>query len=206
MQAAWSNTARSDPPGRLVLSRTVPLPARPDEMTETAIDLSAALKDGLGQIVLVVEPATPGQAGTRQGVMTWVQSTRIGLAAFAGTRSLTAWASSLADGRPLAGVDVELWPEGIKGSTGADGLAALALSARPAGVLVARQRGDLAILPETASWWSSGAQWTRAARDDRAGSSSTTARCTARARCGSGLDPPRRRRGRRRAAGRSPTS
>jgi hypothetical protein len=162
MQAAWSNTAASDPPGRLVLSRTVPLAERPDELTETAIDLSGAMKDGLGQIVLVVEPTTPGQAGTRQRVITWVQSTRIGLAAFAGTRALTAWASSLADGRPLSGVELELWPDGIKGTTGADGMAVLSLTARPAGVLVARRGEDVAVLPETVSWWSSGSAWTRA--------------------------------------------
>jgi hypothetical protein len=116
MQASWSNTAVSQPPGRLVLSKTVPVQARPDELTETAIDLSPALKDGRGQLVLVVDPATPRRSGgTRQSVVTWIQSTRIGLDAFAGTRALTAWASSLADGRPLQGVALELWPAGSRG-------------------------------------------------------------------------------------------
>jgi uncharacterized protein YfaS (alpha-2-macroglobulin family) len=160
MQSSWSNTEASAPPGRLVLSKTVPLAARDDELTETRIDLSAALRDGLGQLVLVVEPAAPPrEPETRQKVLAWVQSTSIGLGAFAGTRSLTAWASSLADGRPLAGVELELWPAGSKGVTGADGLATLPLSARPAGVLVARRGGDVAILPQSASWWSSGLEW-----------------------------------------------
>ena len=88
--------------------------ARPDELTETRIDLSPALHDGLGQLVLVVEPgdAAERSAGTRQQVMRWVQATRIGLDAFAGDAALTAWATSLADGRPLPGVEVELLPAG----------------------------------------------------------------------------------------------
>ena len=168
MQAAWSNTAAAEPPGRLVLSKTVPVQARPDEMTETSVDLSPALTNGLGQLVLVVDPATPPhEPNARQKVLTWLQSTRIGLGAFAGTRSLTTWATSLADGRPLAGVEVELLPAGVKATTGGDGLAILPLAARPSNLLVARQGTDVAILPESASWWSTGVEWTRTeARDD----------------------------------------
>jgi alpha-2-macroglobulin len=162
MQLSWSNTARPDPPGRLVLSKTLQVEARPDELTETAIDLSIALREGLGQVVLIVEPAAPPrESAAQQKVMTWVEATRIGLDAFAGNRALTAWATSLADGRPLSGVEIELWPAGIKGTTGADGLAVLPLAAQPAGLLVARQGGDVAILPESAYWWSSGSQWKR---------------------------------------------
>jgi uncharacterized protein YfaS (alpha-2-macroglobulin family) len=160
MQAAWSNTAPATPPGRLVLSRTVPTEARPDEMAETRIDLSSALRDGLGQVVLVVEPASPpADKAPRQKVVTWAQATRIGLAAFAGSQTLTAWASSLADGRPLEGVEVELLPGGVKGATGPDGLVRLPLPARGAGVLVARRGNDVAVLPQNRYWWSSGSEW-----------------------------------------------
>ena len=47
-----------EPPGRPVLSETVRVASRPDEMVETAIDLAPALQDGLGHVVLVVEPVT----------------------------------------------------------------------------------------------------------------------------------------------------
>jgi uncharacterized protein YfaS (alpha-2-macroglobulin family) len=166
MQAAWSNTA-GPPPGRLILSRTLPVRGRRDEMTETSLDLSPALKGGLGQIVLVVEPATKRQAGRRDRVTSWIQSTRIGLGALAGSRSLHAWASSLADGQPLPGVEVELLPAGVKGATGADGLAALPLTDQPANVLVARQGPDLAILPQGASWWPTGWEWKRGEQRDQ---------------------------------------
>ena len=168
MQLSWSNTAPAEPPGRLVWSRTVPVTARPDEMAETRLDLSPALPGGRGQIVLVVDPAVPPPKDSgRQRVLAWVQATAIGLDAFSGNRTLTAWASSLADGRPLAGVEVELLPAGIKGTTGADGLAALPLGARPANLLVARLGGDVAILPESAAWWPSGWEWKRGEpRDD----------------------------------------
>ena len=170
MQLSWNNTARPEPPGRLVLSKTVPVSARPDELTETRLDLSPALPGGHGQIILVVDPAVPPKdSGPRQRVITWLQATRIGLDAFAGTRSLTAWASSLADGRPLPGALVELQPAGVvlKGTTGADGLAVLPLASQPSGVLVARLGDDLAILPDTVSWWSNGSGWKRGEpRDD----------------------------------------
>ena len=47
-----------EPPGRQVLSETVRVESRPDEMVETAIDLAPALQDGLGHVVLIVEPVT----------------------------------------------------------------------------------------------------------------------------------------------------
>jgi uncharacterized protein YfaS (alpha-2-macroglobulin family) len=164
IQQAWNNTATAQPPGRLVLSRTVPVTARPDELTETRIDLSPALPGGLGQLVLVVDPAAPPEEGeVRQRVLVWLQATRIGLDAFAGTRAMTAWASSLADGRPLAGIEVELRPAAIKGMTGGDGLALLPLPAEPATLLVARQGRDVAMLPASASWWwAGGPGWKRA--------------------------------------------
>lgn len=159
VQSAWSNRAPPAPPGRLVLSRTLPVQGRPDELTETAIDLSPALPDGLGQLVVVVEPATRRQGGRRDSVLTWVQSTRIGLSALAGSRTLTAWASSLADGRPLAGVTVELLPARVQATTGGDGLAVVSLPGQPANLLVARQGRDVALLPRSVHGW--GGDWTR---------------------------------------------
>src|SRR5258708_18557737 len=45
------------PPGKLILSKVVNVPAQPDEMAETRIDLGPALEGGFGQVMVVVEPS-----------------------------------------------------------------------------------------------------------------------------------------------------
>ena len=85
----------------------------------------------------------------------WVQATRIGLDAFADGETLLAWTSDLANGRPLA--DVELALGGARGRTQTNGLARLGLERAAAPLLVARRGADLAILPQNVAWWSEGA-------------------------------------------------
>ncbi|MFI5006022.1 MAG: Ig-like domain-containing protein [Solirubrobacterales bacterium] len=165
MQEGWRDKAVL-PPGRRVLSTTVPVQGAPDTLTETRLDLAAVLPGGLGHAVLVVEPVRrEGSSSTatvranewQQAVRVWVQSTRIGLAAFADDQSLVAWASALADGRPLPGVTIALGGALTPAvTTGIEGLATLALPAVPNGPLVARLGADVAILPESASWWGPG--------------------------------------------------
>src|ERR1051325_11914539 len=54
MKANNENVVRT-PPGRLVYSDIVPVQAQPDEMAETRIDLSRALNQGLGHVIVIVE-------------------------------------------------------------------------------------------------------------------------------------------------------
>ncbi len=89
----------------------------------------------------------------------WVQSTRLGLDAFADGESLLAWATALADGRPLDGVALSLG--GAEARTDASGLARLALPDTAAPVLVARAGADVAMLPAETSWWNEGAGYRR---------------------------------------------
>lgn len=136
-------------PGREVSSRVVEPGAQPGDTREVAVDLSDALDGGLGQVVVAVEAVEGATQGERnQAVYLWVQATRIGLTAFADATDLTAWTSSLVDGRPLAGVEVRLHPAGAAATTGADGLATMALPAGPERepFIVARSGGDVAIL------------------------------------------------------------
>jgi uncharacterized protein YfaS (alpha-2-macroglobulin family) len=136
-------------PGREVHSRVVEPGGQPGDTREVAVDLTPALDGGLGQVVVAVEAvegATPGERN--QAVYLWVQATRIGLAAFTDATDLTAWASSLVDGRPLPGVEVRLQPTGAAATTNAEGLATMALPAGPEreAFIVARSGGDVAIL------------------------------------------------------------
>ena len=65
-----------------------------------------AFEGGFGQAVLVVRPASATRESRNQAIRAWVQATRIGLDAFSDQETLVAWASDLADGRPLALYDV----------------------------------------------------------------------------------------------------
>ncbi len=150
-------------PGRLVFSRQIDLKQASNEMIETAIDLTPALKDGLGQVVVAIETITPGSDNYHSPMLAWVQSTRIGLDAFVDNDALVGWATSLADGAPLGNVQMQIIPSNVSGTTGAEGLAHLPLkpvSDSVVGLLVARRGNDLAILPENAdNWWATTGSW-----------------------------------------------
>jgi uncharacterized protein YfaS (alpha-2-macroglobulin family) len=159
-RAAWDDEAKdTPPPGRLVASRAIRTANRPDELVETPIDLSPALRDGLGQALVIVEPPgpRPRRGRQRQWVRAWVQATRLGVDVFADGEELTAWTTRLADGAPEAGVEVTVLPwkgSGVKNppkvsaASGADGLARAGIGAFIPGAVVARRGGDLALLPE----------------------------------------------------------
>ncbi|HJR08167.1 MAG TPA: alpha-2-macroglobulin family protein [Pyrinomonadaceae bacterium] len=151
------------PPGKLVFNKVIEVKAATDELIETSIDLSPALTNGYGQVFVRVEPAeNSADRKVRDNVYAyrqnfaeaWVQSTDIGLDAFADKRELVAWANSLTDGKPLAGVEMSVSPDGLAGTTGADGLARLPFKAAPDTkaqqntLLVARRGDDIAIMPQ----------------------------------------------------------
>ena len=166
-QRSWRDEAAT-PPGRRVIDTTVRVAGEPDTLAETRIDLAPALEGGLGQVVLVVRPTSPSKERRREAVQAWIQATRIGLDAFADEETLVAWASDLADGKPLADVEVRLDTRepGAPARTDASGLARLALGDAPTSLLVARRGRDVALLPSQTGWWSEGAGWRRAARAD----------------------------------------
>jgi alpha-2-macroglobulin len=133
-------------PGTEVVNRIVPIRAAAGEMTETVVELDEVLRGRPGQLLVAVE-ATEGE-GKDQASYVWVQSTRIGLAAFVEPGKVTAWATSLVDGASLPGVRVAL-AGGGDGATDADGIASLPLplQERESGWLVARSGDDVALLP-----------------------------------------------------------
>jgi alpha-2-macroglobulin len=154
------------PPGRLVSTEVVKVAGQPDELTETRIDLSPALQNGLGQALVIVEQTIPPPPrGQRHKGHAWVQVTNIGLDAFVDRAELVGWATSLKDGQPLAGVEMRLHGgAGGAGVSGADGTARLALppkSSATTGLLVARRGAETAILPERADWWGTENGWVR---------------------------------------------
>jgi hypothetical protein len=158
-------------PGRLVSSKQIDLKTSSNEMIETAIDLKPSLKDGFGQVLVAVESITPASDNYHSPLLAWVQSTKIGLDAFVDNDALVGWATSLSDGAPLGDVQMQIIPSNVSGTTGADGLAHLALkpvSDSAVGVLVARRGNDVAILPENAdNWWATTGSWQQKPQTDQ---------------------------------------
>jgi uncharacterized protein YfaS (alpha-2-macroglobulin family) len=136
-------------PGREVVNRVVEVGGGPDEGRETLIDLDPVLGDGPGHVIVGVE-GVDGEARENR-TYAWVQSTRIGLSGFADPDTVHAWATSLVDGAPLAGVRVSLYRDPAAAATGAEGTVRLPLppydGQGEGEYLLAERDGDSALLP-----------------------------------------------------------
>jgi uncharacterized protein YfaS (alpha-2-macroglobulin family) len=155
----YGQTTIPPPPGQLVSDKVIDVPGGADQLTGTAIDLSAALNDGYGQVFILVEPiedkteAVNVYAYRQNLVEAWVQSTEIGLDAFVDNNELVVWTNSLKDGNPLGGVEVSISPDDLTGSSGSNGLTRLPFKElkntndKPS-LIVARRGKDLAILSQ----------------------------------------------------------
>ena len=158
-------------PGRRVVSRSVEVEDKPDELIETRIDLSPALKNGLGLVIVQAEPTEqPKEEWRRQRITTFVQATHMGLTALVDDTDLLGWATSLNDGKRLEGVALSILPDGANATTGADGAALLPLpeSGNVDGprVLVAKKGDDVALLPENTYAWASSSGWVKRTATD----------------------------------------
>lgn len=156
-------------PGQLIYSRQLDLQTPGNQIAETIIDLAPAFTDKFGQAIVMVESINPVTDALHNPVVTWVQSTRIGLDAFADNDQLVGWANSLEDGSPLADVQLEALPAKLSATTGRDGLARIDLKTSDtstASLLVARRGNDVAILPEHPEIWIVGSTWRHYTRPD----------------------------------------
>lgn len=124
--------------------------ADPLANTTTQVDLSAALRNGVGHALVTVEPKSwPDQYKPR--VQTWVQATNLGLDIFQDRNRMYVWVSSLADGKAVSGATITLEPTGITAKSDANGGAVLELPAdggKGGRMLTARLADDLTFYPE----------------------------------------------------------
>ena len=84
-------------------------------MVETRIDIAKALNGGFGNVILDIEPTVKRDKYDRSRVLTWVQSTQIGLDAFVDSTELVGLATELSTGKPLSGVVLSIYPNGKQG-------------------------------------------------------------------------------------------
>jgi uncharacterized protein YfaS (alpha-2-macroglobulin family) len=167
----WMRKVRYDgyvhgsPPGRLAIDRVVTVDtSERDALTETPIPLGPYLDGDKGQLVVWVEPTVQKkERWERIDLISWVQATDIGLTAFVDQDEVFAWATSLADGRPLAGVPVSLLGREGSVTTGPDGVASIGKYVDQDGphALVAGSGPDVAMLPDQSGWWNEYGSWRR---------------------------------------------
>jgi len=158
-------TAIPAAPWEEVMSIEVPIDAGSNDLAKTVVDLSEALPNGIGHIVIVAEPAR--RVGGSPPTVVWAQATNIGADAIVDGRDVTAWATDLTTGQPLEGVEVEFFQArnqnfrsvGNADPTDSDGVTEFPLSGVSAAhLLIARQGEDSAIL--------SGGFWRNSERAD----------------------------------------
>jgi len=166
MRARNLNT-KIEMPGQLIYSRQLDLQTPGNQIAETVIDLTPAFTDKFGQAIVMVEAINPTIDAWHIPVIAWVQSTRIGLDAFADNDQLVGWANSLEDGAPLSDVQLEILPAKLSATTGRNGLARIDLKTSDTStLLVARRGNEVAILPEHPQIWGAGGAWQHNARSD----------------------------------------
>ncbi|MBC8071297.1 MAG: hypothetical protein IAG13_23430, partial [Deltaproteobacteria bacterium] len=166
MEAVGRDSRELDPPGKKVIDKTIDVRKDDDAIVETAVDLSAALKGGLGHVIVVVEPTkAPKEPWMQQRVLSWVQVTKLGLSAHVDDDEMLVWTSALADGKPAVGVQVEL-SSGPRGKSDDRGLTELVLPKTAAPMIIAKQGNDVAFLPEQFWWWNGDGSWKQQTRSD----------------------------------------
>ncbi|HEU4730007.1 MAG TPA: alpha-2-macroglobulin family protein [Kofleriaceae bacterium] len=163
----WNHDKPVRMPGRKVLDKKIAVGGGKNQLVETHVDLEPALgAGGLGHVVAIVEPTPWTDRGPPPRMISWVQSTRLGIDAYVDGDSLVAYASELTTGKRAAGVALEIRPHGITGVTDERGLATLALGGpqRGACYLVARRGQDTAFVAETPGFWNDSGSWYRQVR------------------------------------------
>ncbi len=131
---------RPSPPGKLVSDTQVGPKKSDDEIVETKIDLAPALRNGVGQVLLIAEDpsAKKERYGLKEEVCVWIQVTRLGLTTIIDPDNIVAWTTSLDSGAPVGDVDVG-FDTPTHGKSNAEGIAKIP---HGPGILVATKGDD----------------------------------------------------------------
>lgn len=162
------NAATPNPPGQVIMDRTLDLQAEKDVLTETMIDLREGLNEQLhGNVILLIETKLNQDSNTRWNpeILTWIQATSISLHAFQDHNNMIAWASKLQDGAPLANVNIQLAKVSDKThTTDKNGVASFTLPLQRKAqnnetMIIATHGDDTAFLPESTNAYESNTSW-----------------------------------------------
>ncbi|HNJ43785.1 MAG TPA: MG2 domain-containing protein, partial [Acidobacteriota bacterium] len=140
-----------------VFSQSIPVKVDLDEVIQGQIDLTPALPNGTGQILVEVSgDVAPGDFDIHTvRAFHWVQSSKLAVDVVAGGSELLVWANSLSDGKPVSGATVTAYPGGETVPVDADGLGRFPFQAdiHEYNRFVVRKGDDSAILCQTYERW-----------------------------------------------------
>ena len=146
----WNHDHPPPLPGHLVFDHLVKTPMTQNELVETSVDLAPAMNaSGYGNAVAIVEPFPWKEQYDPPRMIAWIQSTKLAVDAHVDAENLIAFATELGTGKPLANVELEVRPYGLKGKTDDQGLATIALGTtnmKGPNVLIARKGDDMAFV------------------------------------------------------------
>lgn len=150
--AQFDQDPPTDPGWPVVLDTTIDIDADSDVITETIVDLTAAFAESTGPIAVRVQPNPELDQDDvdfwqNRPILTWAQSTTLGIDAFVGNDELLIWTTDLLTGAPVGDVIVDLL--GVSGSvsTDADGLARVDLDSQGVLGLAATSGEQTSMLP-----------------------------------------------------------
>ena len=112
----YDDGQRPSIPGRLVSDETVRIKNVADDLVEARLDVSKALDDGFGNLIIDVEPTVKQDKYDRSRVFSWLQSTQIGLDAFVDSTDLVGFVTELRTGKPMSDVVLSIYPNGETGA------------------------------------------------------------------------------------------
>ena len=141
----WSDDAIK-PPGERVAEMLIKVPGTGLAWADLEVNLAPWLEDGLGQLIVSVEPKDrmSKQDRRRLTAMSWIQATRLGVDSLMDATTLHAWVTDLSTGAPIAGATAELGK--ASAITREAGTCSLALTDSPEPILVVRREDDVAVL------------------------------------------------------------
>ncbi|MDQ3339009.1 MAG: MG2 domain-containing protein [Myxococcota bacterium] len=166
----WNKDKPPKIPGKKVFDQLVKTSAGQNELVETRIELASALKNNLGHALAIVEPYPWKERYDPPRLISWVQSTKIGIDAYVDADNLVAFASELGTGKAAGGVALEIAPFGTKGQSDDKGMATLALGkggVKGAHMLLAKRGDDVAFVTDNQGYWSEHGSWTKQPRVKR---------------------------------------
>lgn len=141
-------------PGQLVFNGAVDVKSVPDALTETPIKLKPYLTNNSGQFIVIVKPRLGlfEKEEYWRAIQVWTQVTRLGLDAMTDHSRMTAWTTSLLDGKPVEGAALSSNGIALNTTSGESGLATFDIP-NGATYLTASKDGDTVMLPRSTNYW-----------------------------------------------------
>lgn len=152
LEQLWSDEDAAVPDWPEVLATDVEIDDVEDTFVETAIDLTDAFADSVGELVVQVDPlidlaADDERYWENRPTVAWVQRTTLGVDAILDDDKLVIATNDLVTGAPVEGVPVELLGDGRVATTGDGGLVELDLGTDETIGLFANAGDRTALLP-----------------------------------------------------------